>query len=81
MLTYYFYILKTFLNFKVSRVPTDSSWTGEGNRVAAKAARWDKNLVPIDKYGYYTSSFLDKQYLHFYMPTMRKTPNAELYKI
>lgn len=62
LLTFYLCIVKPFCKFEVSREPTDSSWTVEGNRAVAKAARWEKNLVPIDNYGYYTSSFLDRQY-------------------
>lgn len=51
MLLYYFYTSKPFCQFKVSRVPTDSSWTVEGNRVGSKAAIWERNLVPVDNYG------------------------------
>lgn len=61
MLTFYLCIVKPFCKFEVRREPTDSSWTVEGNRAVAKAARWEKNLVPIYNYGYYTSSFLDRQ--------------------
>lgn len=81
MLMFYLCISKPFCEFEVSREPTDSSWTVEGNRAVAKAARWEKNLVPIDNYGYYTSSFLDRQYFIFNMSTTRKVPNAEVYKL